>query len=218
MLALSQVIAVERYVKIVHPVTHKKFYRQWMLYAGMTIPWFYGTLTSLPFHAATVSVSAGQCLPLSVWLNPRVQIFYGALTIIGTYLIPILLFVYCYGRIGLIIRGRSKVTQQSTGTADKKVDKKAHKESNVLNTLVLVSVMFLILWMPIQVYYIIGNSGFQLDVNGVSWNACLMVAYVNPMINPLLYAWQYKSVKDSFKKIIRGGGFGDAELSVSHTT
>lgn len=37
---------MERYVKIVHPVAHRKYYRQWMVYVGVALPWVNGLVTA----------------------------------------------------------------------------------------------------------------------------------------------------------------------------
>lgn len=39
------IIALERYVKIVHPIFHRKFFRRWMIYAGVAVCWIDGLST-----------------------------------------------------------------------------------------------------------------------------------------------------------------------------
>jgi len=38
---------LDRYWKIVHPIHHRKYYRGWMTYVGMVLPWLLGIAKKL---------------------------------------------------------------------------------------------------------------------------------------------------------------------------
>jgi len=48
------VITFDRYWKIVHSVHHRKYYRRWMLYIGLFLPWLNGS------DLVTVSAEPGS--------------------------------------------------------------------------------------------------------------------------------------------------------------
>ena len=55
------VITLERYVKVVHAVAHRKYYRNWMTTVGVVVPWIAGFSTVLIPALLTTREVAGQC-------------------------------------------------------------------------------------------------------------------------------------------------------------
>jgi len=65
--AAMVVITLDRYWKIVHPVHHRKYYRQWMLKVGLFLPWLNGIAVNLMPAVSTSGIVNGICYPLSFW-------------------------------------------------------------------------------------------------------------------------------------------------------
>jgi hypothetical protein len=61
------VITLDRYVKIVHPITHRKRYRRWMLYAGLFLPWLNGVASYLLPAIGTSGIVHGVCYVAAFW-------------------------------------------------------------------------------------------------------------------------------------------------------
>jgi len=61
------VITVERYVKVVHAVAHRKHYRNWMTKVGVVLPWIFGTIFIVMPTIIGTRVSNGRCLRIAVW-------------------------------------------------------------------------------------------------------------------------------------------------------
>jgi len=60
-------ITLDRYWMIVHPIHHRKYYRRWMFYAGLILPWLNGiVVTPLPSFGTTRIVD-GKCYLLKFW-------------------------------------------------------------------------------------------------------------------------------------------------------
>ena len=53
-------------------------------------------------------------------------------------------------------------------------------------------------------YYILLNAGYRLDELSIGWYAVNFVAYVNLVLNPLMYAWQYETVRASARVLLHG--------------
>ena len=49
-------IAVERYIKIVHPVMHRKYYRPWMIYCMVAAPWVGGVISVISGYIPTTVI------------------------------------------------------------------------------------------------------------------------------------------------------------------
>jgi len=63
------VITLERYVMVVHAVAHRKYRRNWMVRAGMAVPWLSGFCTfAIPAIVSTRAVP-GQCPMMGFWPN-----------------------------------------------------------------------------------------------------------------------------------------------------
>ena len=60
---------LDRYWKIVHPIHHRKYYRRWMSYVGMILPWLLGIAKKLTPAVVTTGVVNGVCRPRAFWAS-----------------------------------------------------------------------------------------------------------------------------------------------------
>ena len=60
---------LDRYWKIVHPIHHRKYYRRWMTYVGMILPWLMGFVVKITPTAATSRVVNEACIPRRYWAS-----------------------------------------------------------------------------------------------------------------------------------------------------
>ena len=58
---------LDRYWKIVHPIHQRKFYRRWMLYVGLILPWLDGAAVHVLPAIPTTKVVDGSCHPNAYW-------------------------------------------------------------------------------------------------------------------------------------------------------
>ena len=49
------------YWKIVYPIHHRKYYRRWMIYVGIILPWLVGTVVKMALALATTGIVKGRC-------------------------------------------------------------------------------------------------------------------------------------------------------------
>lgn len=139
-----------------------------------------------------------------------------------------IVFVYCYGRIALAVRGRLAVNPVSVAVVESEqrnqtaaVQVTSAKQRNVIQTMTIISLAFSICNLPLEVYCWLIVTGYsdQISLYIYLALACNFVCYVNIVSNPLLYAWQYETVRKSFrvllKKQTRVGGGNEAVHSNS---
>jgi len=55
------IITLDRYWKIVHSIHHRKYYRRWMLYVGLLLPWLNGMAGHLLIAPGTTKIINGRC-------------------------------------------------------------------------------------------------------------------------------------------------------------
>jgi len=64
-------VAIERYLKVVHHVWSKEKLRKWMIYTAMAFPWISGFVFHIPVVLETSVVINGVCYAYVVWKNPE---------------------------------------------------------------------------------------------------------------------------------------------------
>jgi len=58
---------LDRYWKFVHPNHHLKYYRRWMLYVGLVLPWLNGAAVHLLPALGTSRIVNGKCETTAYW-------------------------------------------------------------------------------------------------------------------------------------------------------
>jgi len=58
---------LDRYWKFVHATHYRKYYRRWMLYAGVFLPWLNGAAMHLMPAIGTSRIVNGSCHPTAFW-------------------------------------------------------------------------------------------------------------------------------------------------------
>ena len=66
-------ITFERYVKIVHSIAHRKYFKHWMIWVGIVFTWLNGLLLNI-VDFWTTQVVGGVCLSFAFWPNGVVQV------------------------------------------------------------------------------------------------------------------------------------------------
>jgi hypothetical protein len=62
-------IALERYLKVVYPIGHRKNYRPWMTCVTIGVTWLSGFVMFLLPSVFTTRILYGQCYLTAVWAN-----------------------------------------------------------------------------------------------------------------------------------------------------
>ena len=66
-IASLMILALDRYWRIVHSSHYRKYYRRWMLYVGLFLPWLDGAATHLLPAVGTTKIVNGSCHPTAFW-------------------------------------------------------------------------------------------------------------------------------------------------------
>ena len=66
-------ITFERYVKIVHSIAHRKYFKPWMMWVGIVFTWINGVLLNIS-DIWTTQVVDGVCMSFAFWPNGVVQV------------------------------------------------------------------------------------------------------------------------------------------------
>src|SRR6218665_2595125 len=162
-------IAAERYLKIVHAVFHMTYFRRWMAFAGLAFIWCTVVFVNIVYVWVNEVVD-GVCYPSYNWPSRDSFLAYGGFVMAWEFVIPLILFVYLYGRILLFVRKRNQAfngnyADQAMATS---LQTNAHRsQMNVTVTMFIVSSAFVLCWLPNQLFHILSfiNSAYiVLDV------------------------------------------------------
>ena len=61
------IITLDRYWRIVHSIHYRKYYRRWMLYVGLLLPWLNGIAVYLLPALGTTRIVNGKCMATAFW-------------------------------------------------------------------------------------------------------------------------------------------------------
>ena len=151
---------------------------------------------------------------MTEWEHPAIQQFWGVLTALLQYFIPLGVMAFCYGRMIIFIRRRPAL---GSSRSDQKM---ARASNNILKTLILVCAAFAICWVNNQVYFLMFNIGYPVDFNGTYFHFTVIMVFLNCCINPFIYCFKYHSFQEQVLRMYCGRKQikGDATVSRSQAT
>jgi len=180
---------VERYLKVVHPVWSQNKLRGWTEYLAMVAAWIVSFIANVAVVFPTSDVIDGVCYAYMIWKNQKARLFYFVWNFVSFYLVIIFVFVFCYGRILLVIRRQSRVmashTAEGSGVAQNQCSR---IQSSVTRTMVLVSALYAISWLPsCYVYFLfVSLHPYPISHDEVYY-ASILLAYSYMFTNPFIY-------------------------------
>jgi len=189
-------ITFERYLKVVHPVWAKKKLHKWMIYSAMVFAWIGGTAVAAAVTIATTNVVDGVCYTQVFWKSQSARMAYGIWHFLSFYVILVVIFFVGYGRILIAIRRQARVmaVYSAAGSSTTQTQSKKIK-TNVIKTMMLVSVLFTITLAPGKIYFFLANVSDGFTIRETSFYTVLVIGYLYICINPFIYAINFDPVR-----------------------
>jgi len=193
-------ITVERYLKIVHSTWSKKRLRNWMIYSASAFAWVGGTVVSNGVTIPTTNVLDGVCYPGSTWESNTAYLAYRIWYFLSFEVIILAIFIFCYWRILAVVRRQASVMAShddtEVGPSTTQANYLNQMQSNVIKTMSIVTVFFVVSWTPVNVYLflVITNASKIRFVQG-TYYAVLFIAFLYICTNPFIYAVKFDPVK-----------------------
>jgi len=198
-------VTVERYLKVVHPFWSKKNLKRWMIYyAAMVFAWVAGTAYVSPFLFTTTRAKDGVCI--TVFDSDAQLWIYGSCNFVLFFLVPLVIFVYCYGRMVVVMRSQMRVmaghgVEAPAQTSASQAQSKRIKW-NIIKTMFIVSVAFLVSWFPNNVYFMVLAYSVQKGQLAVGYYPTVSLIYLNVCLNPFIYAAKHDGVKAQLARLM----------------
>ena len=160
---------------------------------------------------------SGECLILDFYSSPQLQKFVGLFTTIIAFVIPLLILIYCYGRILWVLTRRLDSKFNNTGG---QADVFQLARRNTVKTFLIVAICFVICWSNNQIYYVMDTLGFPANWNGTYYKFTVFMVFLNCTINPFIYLVNYQDYQKALKSFFgcqRQKDTGDRKSNTSST-
>jgi len=188
-------ISIERYLKVVHHTWAKKNLRDWMIYSAIVFAWISGIAIAAAVIIPTTAVVYGVCYT-SFFSSTAGRKIYAFWDFLSFYAIIFLIFIFCYGRILMVIRRQAKVmAAHGTGGSNTAQDQSNKIQTSVIKTMILVSGLYAVTWAPLYIYDLHLNVHSELMMDEKGLYAVLAIAYLYVCINPFIYVTKFNPVK-----------------------
>ena len=134
---------------------------------------------------------------IEIQMSFTFQSSFGVFIVSIEFIVPLVILVYCYGRILWIIRARigSKMSADNKQTAKFELAR-----NNVIKTLFIVVFFFFICSLGIEVIFIFYSLGFEVDWNSGYYKFTVVMVFLNCTINPFIYLINYKDFQRAFMR------------------
>ena len=192
-------ITFERYLGIVHPLLHYTSFTKRHVVILAIAAWFPGLVLMLCFWVPTSVIVNGRCINMAMYGSVFWQKVRGVLLFIFQYLIAIIVFIICYAR--MLFSLRSQVQPESTANGLESSAPNARAKRNVLKTLLLVVVAYLLCNSFNQITFLAYNFGAPLDFMSYYYSFTVIAMFSNCCINPFVYALQYRPYQNELRKV-----------------
>ena len=198
-------VTVERYLKVVHSAWSQNKLRNWMIYSAMTFAWVGGFIWHSAFMFTSTAVIDGVCYEYVIVQSEVARKFHDLLQFVSFYVIILFIFIFCYWRILVVIRRQAKVmaghAAAGPSTAQTHAQAQSHKiQYNVIKTLIFVSALFSVSWLPCYIYTIdVAMSSKPIDVG---FYITIVVAFLYTCTNPFIYATKFDPVREVLLRLI----------------
>ena len=143
-------------------------------------------------------VVSGQCVIYTFWPSELFMSAFGLCLVLIEFLIPLIILIYCYGRIVWVLSRRI----DSMFNSDNQTDKFQIARKNTIKTFLLISICFIICWSSEQAFYFMFNLGYHADFNGMFYKVSVVMAFCNCTINPFIYLVKYRDYQIALKEFL----------------
>jgi len=196
-------VTVERYLKI---CTKKKL-RRWMIYSGVAFAWIASVVYNVTAVFSTTVIVNGKCFPYAIFENKFAKSFYFIFRFLTFYVIILFTFIFCYGRILIVIRRQAKVMVSHNATHSSTTQNQSKKiQTNVIKTMIIVSALYAVMWLPTYVPTLLYHFQFLRRNNIILiiliYFSSLYCQFLYMCINPFIYATTFDPVKQILFRMI----------------
>jgi len=194
------IITIERYLMVVHSAWSKKKLRGWMKYSAMAFTWIGSAVYVITLAFSTTVLINGMCHAFEVFKSKYAKFLYYIFYILTFYVVILLIFIFCYGRILTVIRRQAKVmASQITPQSINTQTQLNQMQTNVIKTMIFVSAFYAVLWLPyyicVLLWYVVGFTNMSDQTLLTFYYVSLFSGFLYTCMNPFIYATKFEPVR-----------------------
>ena len=130
------------------------------------------------------------------WPNALANSAFGVCVIFVLFIIPLIVLMYCYGRILWVLTRRIDSDLENSTN-----DKFQLARTNTIKTFLMVGICFIMCWSNNQIYFLMHNLGYEINWNGTYYLFTVLMVFLNCTVNPFIYLIKYRDYQEALKKL-----------------
>lgn len=189
-------ITIERYIMVVYPVHYHYHFTSKIVHSVIGLMWLVTGILIGAFSYPFSGVLDGVCYFQNFFPHQAIAIFCSIYYNVIYFALPLGMFVFCYGHMGVIMKKRRKIKPSDT-TASGRPTKLSKRQLNLTKVMLLVSISFVICWAPLNTHYLLMFTGAVPNLNMTDhlfWGL-MYLSFINSCINPVVYAFNYNDFR-----------------------
>ena len=192
-------VTFERYLKVVHPGWSKTFLRNWVRGLAIAFAWIAGAVYNMTVAFLTSVVARGYCQGYLMWQSREAELANYVWNFITFSVVVVFIFIFCYGRILVVIRRQASVMAGHSGPGSSSTQTQSSQiQSNVINTMILVSGFYIVSCIPVHIFFLmIHVDTFTINPSHryKVYFSLLFFSFLYICANPFIYAIKFDPVK-----------------------
>jgi len=190
------IITIDRYLKVVHHIWSKRRIRSWVIKSAMAFAWLVGIVTNTVIVLETSGVIDGECYTWVLFKSHVERTLCMMWYVMSSYIIILVIFVYCYGQILIVVRRQARVMSSHRAAGSSTCQTQSHQiQTNVTKTMVFISAFYAVAWLPVTLYDVFIMVNPNLTYMSSYWYASVFVVFLYTSANPFIYATKFKPVR-----------------------
>ena len=144
-------------------------------------------------------------MTLQFWENLQVKNGYRVWSFLSFFLLPLVIFVYCYGHIVFVMRKQMRVMASHNLEASAQSASQAQSKRvkwNVIKTMIIDSAFFIVCWCPMNMFVTVEGNLLDDTEWTIGYVVALFLPYVNISLNPFIYATKHEGVRRILARMI----------------
>ncbi|XP_059025303.1 pyroglutamylated RF-amide peptide receptor [Mustela lutreola] len=205
-------IAVERHQGLVHPFKMKWQYTNRRAFTMLGVVWLVAVIVGSPmWHVQRLEIKYDflyekeHVCCLEEWASPAHQKIYSTFILVILFLLPLLLMLILYSKIGYELWIKKRVGDCSVLRTihGKEMSKITRKKKRAVIMMVTVVALFAVCWAPFHiVHMMIEYSNFEKEYDDVTIKMIFaivqIIGFSNSICNPIVYAFLNENFKKNF--------------------
>ncbi|XP_020864015.1 pyroglutamylated RF-amide peptide receptor [Phascolarctos cinereus] len=209
-------IAVERHQGIVHPLKMKRQYTNKRAFTMLGIVWLVAVIVGSPmWHVQQLEIKYDflyekeHICCLEEWSSPFHQKIYTTFILIILFLLPLVMMLVLYSKIGYELWIKKRIGDSSVLRAihGNEMSKITRKKKRAVIMMVMVVSLFTVCWAPFHVTHMMMEySNFEKEYDDVTikmiFAVVQIIGFSNSICNPIIYAFLNENFKKNYLSAI----------------